>query len=162
MLMFCMLRARGRGRVSPRVLQHTTITVPTLSLDNNYHLSSLKTKQMSVLSSYERSGFTGGPLAHPHHSAITYDQTHHHSAPNIHENFSPVHPPHPAHPPPPLPATATKCPRHGILDKRLETSASALSSKALPARGRVKDTKEIMKKRRERAICVVSEVVSDD
>ena len=56
MLIFCMLRARGRGLVSPRVLQHTTTTVPTLSLDLHYHLSSLKTKQMSVLSSYERSG----------------------------------------------------------------------------------------------------------
>ena len=94
----------------------------------------------------------GGPVHHPYHSAVAYDQVHHHSAPNIHENFSPVHPPHPSHPPPPLPSSSAKCPRHGTQDKKVAVEATLRS----PVRSRVKDTKEIMKKRRERAICVVS------
>ena len=89
----------------------------------------------------------------PHISA--YDQEHHHSAPNIHENFTPPPvPAHPTHPPPPLP----KCPRHGGQEKKMvssETSASVLPSSKSLSKPKVKDTKEIMKKRRERAICVV-------
>ena len=153
-----MSRARRRGYQSARLLHHTTITVPSLSLDqqpqHGLQPLSLNTQQMSLLRSYERTDLIG-PLNRPHHSAITCEQTHRHSAPNITQNFSPVHPPHPRHPPPPLPLTSTKCPRHGILEKKLAVENSALSSK-LPARSRVKDTKEIMKKRRERAICVVS------
>ena len=73
---------------------------------------------------------------------VSYEQNLHHSAPNIHENFTPAHP---THPPPQL----TKCPRHGAL----EVIPPSLAGKT-PARTTVKDTKEIMKKRRERAICV--------
>ena len=85
-------------------------------------------------------------------SSAVFD--HHHSAPNIHENVAPS--PHPPHPPPQL----NKCPRHHTTtdhDKKImETSLSAFT-KTSSSKPKIKDTKEIMKKRRERAICVVSD-----
>ena len=62
--------------------------------------------------------------------------------------------PHPSHPPPPLPPA--KCPRHGGADKKLMLENVSFSNSKSPNKPKVKDTKEIMKKRRERAICVVS------
>ena len=96
------------------------------------------------------------PQHHNHHE-------HHHSAPNIHENFNSIptpQPPQPTHDPPNLPVMP-KCPRHGLSEKgsvstnNHNPTSISLSNKN-GSKPKVKDTKEIMKKRRERAICVVS------
>ena len=86
----------------------------------------------------------------PRGACLQYSAVHH-SAPSI---CAPAQPP-PPHPPPPLPVA--KCPRHGGGGGGAKL---AVESSRSPSRSKVRDTKEIMKKRRERAICVVSCQVS--
>ena len=95
---------------------------------------------------------------HVNHSPQTLhrsSQSLHHSAPNIHENKglkheSPVHAP-----------VSTICPRHGNnsirngnAERKTSVAEQAPQITAL-AKPKERDTKEIMKKRRERAICIV-------
>ena len=123
------------------VLIIITISVP-LSLPLEVRVYNLQQRLSIKLSSWvAATSVTSNPV---HNSNIAYD--HHHSAPNIHENMTP-----PSHPPPPSP----KCPRHGNNEQKfLEKTMAGLGRS--PNKPKMKDTKEIMKKRRERAICVVT------
>ena len=90
----------------------------------------------------------------PRGACLQYSAVHH-SAPSI---CAPAQPP-PPHPPPPLPVA--KCPRHGGGGggAKLAVESGGQGPRS-PSRSKVRDTKEIMKKRRERAICVVGWQVS--
>ena len=103
------------------------------------------------------------PSAHPtayhlNHSSQPLHQSSqslHHSAPNIHENHSVQHE-SPIHPP-----VSTICPRHGNNSLRNGSSEKKMlgvepPAASKPTQPKERDTKEIMKKRRERAICIVS------
>ena len=98
------------------------------------------------------------PPAHPttHHLNHNSQTLHHrspslhHSSPNIHDSKgvnhdSPVHAP-----------VSTICPRHGNNYNRNGITEKKIVEHKQPSATKQKDTKEIMKKRRERAICIVS------
>ena len=106
------------------------------------------------------------PPAHPtayhlNHSSQTLhrsSQSLHHSTPNIHENKgvkhdSPIHAP-----------VSTICPRHGNNSLRNGTTEKKALGVEQPktsttTKPKERDTKEIMKKRRERAICIASKII---
>ena len=93
---------------------------------------------------------------HLNHSSQTLhrsSQSLHHSTPNIHENKSVNHD-SPSHA-----SVSTICPRHGNNSIRNGSTEKKIVEQQQPStvtKPKERDTKEIMKKRRERAICIVS------
>ena len=115
---------------------------PTSNHHHHYHLSS-----SAHPTTYN--------LNHTSQTLHRSSQSLHHSTPNIHENQG-VHHESPIHPP-----VSTICPRHGNNTTRNGSSKKKILGMDPPAtlkstKPKEKDTKEIMKKRRERAICIVS------